>query len=141
MQCREMPARSLRMTVKWPNYLPSIQTMDTHCVFKCHWRPPHNEIDSKHTLETNRWEKCSFQTMGRDVLVDHGTISQVSSLVFLKNKFRNKLCVESDLRLKLTSFNPEIDFLVSAKQCHKLHWLSSLSLTLLFVTVYIWFFL
>lgn len=44
-----------------------------------------------------------------------------STLVFLKNKYRNKLDVESDLRLKLSSFNPDIDSLVGDKQCQKSH--------------------
>ena len=35
-----------------------------------------------------------------------------STLVFLKNKYRNQLNVESDLRLKTSSFNPDIDVLV-----------------------------
>lgn len=46
-----------------------------------------------------------------------------SSLVFLKNKYRNKLCVENDLRLKLTSFNPDIESIINTKtkQYHKSH--------------------
>lgn len=44
-----------------------------------------------------------------------------STLVFLKNKYRNKLDVESDLRLKLSSFEPDIDSLVQNKQCQKSH--------------------
>lgn len=45
-----------------------------------------------------------------------------SSLVFLKNKYRNRLCLENDLRLKLSTFNPNIEAIVSnAKQCHKSH--------------------
>lgn len=44
-----------------------------------------------------------------------------STLIYLKNKYRNKLNVESDLRLKLTSFNPDIDFLVKNKQCQRSH--------------------
>ncbi|XP_015365209.1 PREDICTED: protein FAM200A-like [Diuraphis noxia] len=39
-----------------------------------------------------------------------------STLIYLKNKYRN---VENDLRLKLISFNPDIDFLVKNKQCQK----------------------
>ncbi|XP_054713545.1 zinc finger BED domain-containing protein 5-like [Uloborus diversus] len=44
-----------------------------------------------------------------------------STLVFLKNKYRNKLNVESDLRLKLSRFNPDIESLVEDKQCQKSH--------------------
>lgn len=44
-----------------------------------------------------------------------------STLLFLKNKYRNKLNVDSDLRLKLSSFNPDIDSLVGDKQCQKSH--------------------
>lgn len=39
---------------------------------------------------------------------------------FLKNKYRNKLLVERDLKLKLTSFNPT---LIDEKLCHKLDFL------------------
>ena len=46
-------------------------------------------------------------------------------------------------RKKLTSFNPDTDSLVGAKQCHKSHWLSNLSLTLLNLSTcdsVLWFF-
>lgn len=33
-----------------------------------------------------------------------------------------KVYVESDLRLKLTSFNSDTDSLVGTKQCYKSHW-------------------
>lgn len=35
-----------------------------------------------------------------------------STLVYFKNKYRNQLNVESDLSLKLSSFDPDIDALV-----------------------------
>ncbi len=44
-----------------------------------------------------------------------------STLVYLKNKYRNKLNVESDLRLKLSSFDPDIHAIVGDKQCQKSH--------------------
>lgn len=44
-----------------------------------------------------------------------------SSLTFLKNKYRNRLCVESDLRLKISTIHPDIESIVRIKQCHKPH--------------------
>ncbi|MEE6510581.1 hypothetical protein FKM82_030541 [Ascaphus truei] len=44
-----------------------------------------------------------------------------STLVFLKNKYRNRLEVEPDLRIKLSSFPPNLKFLVSKKQHHTSH--------------------
>lgn len=45
-----------------------------------------------------------------------------SSLLFLKNKYRNRLSVENDLRLKLSTINPDIVAIVNnAKQYHKSH--------------------
>lgn len=38
--------------------------------------------------------------------------STFSTLVFLKYKYRNQLNVEKDLRLKRSSFNPDIDVLL-----------------------------
>lgn len=43
------------------------------------------------------------------------------TLIFFKNKFRNKLNAENNLRLKLSNFNPDIDFLVENKQFQKSH--------------------
>jgi len=44
-----------------------------------------------------------------------------SKLIFSKNKHKNKPNVESDLRLKLSSFNPDTDSLVEDKQRQKSH--------------------
>lgn len=44
-----------------------------------------------------------------------------STLVFLKNKYRNRLEVEPDLRIKLTSFPANLEFLVKNKQLHTSH--------------------
>jgi hypothetical protein len=44
-----------------------------------------------------------------------------STLVFLKNKYRNRLEVEPDLRIKLSSFSPNLEFLVNKKQHHTSH--------------------
>jgi hypothetical protein len=45
-----------------------------------------------------------------------------STMVYLKNKYRNRLCVKSDLRLKLSTFNPDIESLINNKhQLHKSH--------------------
>ena len=41
-----------------------------------------------------------------------------SALVALKTKYRNKLDVEPDLRLKLTSIQPDIKALTAAMQQH-----------------------
>ncbi|XP_057658039.1 zinc finger BED domain-containing protein 5-like [Diorhabda carinulata] len=38
-----------------------------------------------------------------------------------KNKYRNRLDVESDLRLKISNFNLDIQSLVQSKQCQKSH--------------------
>lgn len=57
-----------------------------------------------------------------------------STFVYLKNKYRNKLNVESDLRLKLSSFNPDIDFLMADKQCQKSHWVFCKLFPLVFIS-------
>lgn len=44
-----------------------------------------------------------------------------SSLVFLKNKYRSRLDVEKDLRIKLSSFSPDLKLLCSEKQHHPSH--------------------
>lgn len=44
-----------------------------------------------------------------------------SVLVALKTKYRNALSVESDLRLKLTSIQPDIKSLTAEKQHHPSH--------------------
>ncbi len=44
-----------------------------------------------------------------------------SMLVALKTKYRNALSVESDLRLKLTSIQPDIKSLTAEKQHHPSH--------------------
>jgi len=44
--------------------------------------------------------------------------SAFSSLIYLKNKYRSKLKVESNLRLSLTKIVPNIDELCSNKQLH-----------------------
>jgi zinc finger BED domain-containing protein 5/7/8/9 len=44
-----------------------------------------------------------------------------STLVFLKNKYRNRLEVEPDLKIKLSSFSPNLKFLVNKKQHHISH--------------------
>jgi len=53
-----------------------------------------------------------------------------STSIYLKNKYRNKLNVEGDLRLKLTNFNPDIDFLVKNKVCQKSHQIVYLAIKL-----------
>lgn len=44
-----------------------------------------------------------------------------SSLTYLKNKYRNKLNVEDDMRLYLTKFQPNIEELCKMKQAHPSH--------------------
>ncbi|XP_008185177.1 zinc finger BED domain-containing protein 5-like [Acyrthosiphon pisum] len=44
-----------------------------------------------------------------------------STLVFLKNKYRNQLEVEPDLGIKLTSFPANLEFLVKNKPLHTSH--------------------
>lgn len=44
------------------------------------------------------------------------------TLHFLKSKYRNKLNVKNDLRLKLPSFNPDIDSFTDDKQPQKSYW-------------------
>jgi hypothetical protein len=41
-----------------------------------------------------------------------------SSVIYLKNKYRNRLSIEPDLRLKLTKIEPDIRKLCLAKQAH-----------------------
>ncbi|KAJ4932617.1 hypothetical protein JOQ06_011035 [Pogonophryne albipinna] len=47
--------------------------------------------------------------------------SGFSSLVSLKTKYRNRLNIEPDLRLKLSSLEPDIQMLTYAKQHHASH--------------------
>uniref|UniRef100_A0A8D0A9E2 DUF4371 domain-containing protein n=1 Tax=Sander lucioperca TaxID=283035 RepID=A0A8D0A9E2_SANLU len=47
--------------------------------------------------------------------------SGFSSLVMLKTKYRNRLNIEPDLRLRLSSLEPDIQKLTSAKQHHPSH--------------------
>ena len=47
--------------------------------------------------------------------------SGFSSMVYIKNKFRNKLNIEPDLRLKLSQINPEIEKLRMHGQVHSSH--------------------
>jgi len=42
--------------------------------------------------------------------------------LYTKNKYRNRLNVESDLRLKVTNMEPEIDVIVRSKQHQPSHW-------------------
>ena len=44
-----------------------------------------------------------------------------STLVYLKNKYRTRLDVEPNLRLKLTSFSPDLKSLCNCKQHHPSH--------------------
>lgn len=41
---------------------------------------------------------------------------------FLKNKYRNKLNFESNLRLKLSSFKPDFDSSAADKPCQRSYW-------------------
>lgn len=105
---------------------------------------PSSEEDSLIELSCDQDLKSSFKTtplilFWMNVRKDYPAISRTalrqlmgfsttylcerafSTLVYLKNKYRNKLNVESDLRLKLSSFVPEIDSLVQDKQCQKSH--------------------
>ena len=47
--------------------------------------------------------------------------SEFSALLCIKNKTRNKLSVEDDLRCALSNTVPSIDGLVKKKQCQKSH--------------------
>ena len=47
--------------------------------------------------------------------------SAFSQIAIIKNKFRNRLCVEADARVALASTEPRIDKLVKAKQHHPSH--------------------
>jgi hypothetical protein len=44
-----------------------------------------------------------------------------SSIIYIKNKHRNRLSTEPDLRLKLTKIEPDIRKLCLAKQAHPSH--------------------
>ena len=44
-----------------------------------------------------------------------------SVLLYVKSKYRNKLNVEADLRIKLSNIEPNIAVLVSSKQHHPSH--------------------
>jgi hypothetical protein len=44
-----------------------------------------------------------------------------SSTIYIKNKYRNRLSIEPDLRLKLTKIEPNIRKLCLAKQAHPSH--------------------
>lgn len=44
-----------------------------------------------------------------------------SMLLYLKNRYRNRLDVESELRLNISSIEPKIEMLVTKKQCHPSH--------------------
>ncbi|KAJ8878632.1 hypothetical protein PR048_019215 [Dryococelus australis] len=52
---------------------------------------------------------------------DENTTDGFSTLVVLKNKSRNKLEVELDMRIKLSSFPPNEKILVRKKQLHTSH--------------------
>jgi hypothetical protein len=41
-----------------------------------------------------------------------------SSIMYIKNKYRNRLSIEPDLRLNLTKIEPDIQKLCLAKQAH-----------------------
>lgn len=47
--------------------------------------------------------------------------SAFSQIAIMKNKFRNRLCIEADARVALASTEPRIDKLVKAKQHHPSH--------------------
>lgn len=105
---------------------------------------PSSEEDSLIELSCDQDLKSSFKTtplilFWMNVRKDYPAISKIalrqlmgfsttylcerafSTLVYLKNKYRNRLNVESDLRLKLSSLVPDIDTLVQDKQCQKSH--------------------
>jgi hypothetical protein len=44
-----------------------------------------------------------------------------SSVIYIKNKYRNRLSIKPDLRLKLTKIEPDIRQLCLAKQAHPSH--------------------
>lgn len=44
-----------------------------------------------------------------------------SVLLYMKSKYRNKLNVEADIRIKLSNIEPDITVLVSRKQLHPSH--------------------
>lgn len=44
-----------------------------------------------------------------------------SELFYIKSKYRNKLNIEPDLRIKVSSIKPDIELLVSRKQLHPSH--------------------
>jgi hypothetical protein len=44
-----------------------------------------------------------------------------SSVIYIKNKYRSRLSIEPDLRLKLTKTEPDIQKLCLAKQAHPSH--------------------
>jgi hypothetical protein len=45
-----------------------------------------------------------------------------SSMIYIKNKYKNRLSTEPDLRLKLTKIEADIRKLCLAKQAHPSHW-------------------
>lgn len=47
--------------------------------------------------------------------------SGFSELLYIKNKYRNRISVEEDLRIKLSSINPDIENLVNDKQQQRAH--------------------
>jgi hypothetical protein len=53
-----------------------------------------------------------------------GVLVPFSHLVHMKNKYRNRLNVEPNLRLKLSSFDPDMRNLTSQKQHQPSHYVS-----------------
>jgi hypothetical protein len=47
--------------------------------------------------------------------------SVFSSMIYIKNKYRNRLSIEPDLILKLTKIEPDIPKLWLAKEAHPSH--------------------
>jgi hypothetical protein len=43
-------------------------------------------------------------------------------MIYIKNKYKNRLSIEPDLRLELTKIEPDIRKLCLAKQAHPSHW-------------------
>ncbi|KAK4876614.1 hypothetical protein RN001_009120 [Aquatica leii] len=54
-------------------------------------------------------------------VTSHLRESGFSELLYIKNKYRNRIGVEEDLRIKLSSINPDIEHLVNDKQQQRAH--------------------
>lgn len=62
-----------------------------------------------------------FHTISMPFLIPYMCEAAFSALVYLKNKYLNRLDVEENLKIKLTSFFPNLKLLSVDKQHHHSH--------------------